>query len=165
MDSITGEEIAKYNVVSGGNALTPEVPSHDGHQFSKGDKSAKEITENTTITAEYIKKQTGVSLEYLQAESEMILYMVGANCVYRGVARNSTPHTDYLYICDTGNNQVLVIDAQSYTETEPGKGTYEIAQIITSIESMSKIQCKGQEQILSFLSDSMQKLSYLKRTI
>ena len=40
-----------------------------------------------------------------------------------------------------------------------------IAQIITSIESMSKIQCKGQEQILSFLSDSLQRLSYLKRTI
>lgn len=40
-----------------------------------------------------------------------------------------------------------------------------IAQIITSIESMNKIQCEGQEQILRFLSDSMQKLDYLKRTI
>ena len=33
-----------------------------------------------------------------------------------------------------------------------------IAQINTSIESMNKIQCKGQEQILRFLSDSKQKL-------
>lgn len=40
-----------------------------------------------------------------------------------------------------------------------------IAQINTSIESMNKIKCEGQEQILSFLSDSKQKLDYLKRTI
>lgn len=40
-----------------------------------------------------------------------------------------------------------------------------IVQINTSIESMNKIQCERQEQILRFLSDSKQKLSYLKRTI
>ena len=40
-----------------------------------------------------------------------------------------------------------------------------IAQISTSIETMHKVECEDQKQILKFLSDNEQNLDYLRRTI
>ena len=134
VDGVTNEEIAKFNVRNGENALVPTAPLHAGYVFAAWSKAADNITENITIKAEYTKQDSGLKMEDLLAQNEMVLYMAGANSIYRGVARNSTPHTDYIYICDSGNNQILVIDAKSYEELpdDPSKGTYEIVQIITS---------------------------------
>ncbi len=41
----------------------------------------------------------------------------------------------------------------------------EIVQIATSIETMQKINCKNQKEILRFLSDNEQNLDTLRRTI
>lgn len=40
-----------------------------------------------------------------------------------------------------------------------------IVQIGTSIETMHKVECENQKQILRFLSDNEQNLDYLRRTI
>lgn len=40
-----------------------------------------------------------------------------------------------------------------------------IVQISTSIETMHKVECENQKQILKFLSDNEQNLDYLRRTI
>lgn len=134
IDTITNEEIAKFNVRAGEDALLPSAPSHVGYQFSSWSGEVKNIQADVTIKAEYTKQDNGLTLDGLLAQDNMVLYMSGANSIYRGVARNSTPHTDYIYICDSGNNQILVIDGKSYEELpdDPSKGTYEIVQIITS---------------------------------
>ena len=134
VDSINNEVIGTFNVKAGGTALVPTAPVHAGYKFSSWAGSEKDIEANTTITAEYTKQDNGLALDVLLAQDQMVLYMAAANAIYRGVARNSTPHTDYIYICDSGNNQILVIDGKSYQELpeDPTKGTYEIVQIITS---------------------------------
>ena len=69
------------------------------------------------------------SVAELRKNSLAKLYILGANAVYRSYKRNSLPYTDYLYICDTGNNQVLVVDYESYDATHK---TFKIVDIITS---------------------------------
>ena len=69
------------------------------------------------------------SLEELKSQELVSLYLLGSSSVYRSYKRNSLPYTDYMYICDTGNNQVLVIDYESY---DANLGTFEIVGIITS---------------------------------
>ena len=59
------------------------------------------------------------SLDDLKAQDSMDLYLFGAQSIYRMYKTNTMPYTDYIYICDTGNNQVLVLDADSYIETSP----------------------------------------------
>ncbi len=129
-----GNEIAKINVRPGEDVVAPKAPVIEHQTFASWDKPLENITEPVTITAKYTKQDNGLSLVQLEAQTDMVLYMNGASCVYRGIASNSFPHTDYLYIADQANNQILVIDAKSYEEftDQPGKGTYEIKQIITS---------------------------------
>lgn len=69
------------------------------------------------------------NLEELKSQELVSLYLLGSSSVYRSYKRNSLPYTDYMYICDTGNNQVLVIDYESY---DSNLGTFEIVGIITS---------------------------------
>lgn len=130
----SGNEICKINVKPGEDVVAPKAPVIEHQTFASWDKPLENITEPVTITAKYTKQDNGLSLVQLEAQTDMVLYMNGASCVYRGIASNSFPHTDYLYIADQANNQVLVIDAKSYEEfaDQPGKGTYEIKQIITS---------------------------------
>ena len=73
------------------------------------------------------------SLEELKSFDLVKLYMCEASAVYRSYKRNSLPHTDYLYICDKENNQVLVIDYESYNSD---LGTFEIVQIITNFRQL-----------------------------
>ena len=133
-NDVNGNEIVKVNVRPGESVVAPKAPEVEHQTFSSWDKSLENITEPVTITAQYTKQDNGLTLDQLNAQNEMVLYMNGASCVYRGIASNSFPHTDYLYIADQANNQILVIDAKSYEEFagQPGKGTYEIKQIITS---------------------------------
>ena len=85
---------------------------------------------STTIDVDMAEISNGFnSLEDMRHYGLVKLYMSGASAVYRMLKTNSTPHTDYIYICDTGNNQVLVVDATSYDDTLQ---TYKIVQIITS---------------------------------
>ena len=67
--------------------------------------------------------------EDIRRYDKVKLHMIGASAVYRMYKTNSIPYTDYLYICDSENNQVLVVDATSYDETLK---TYKIVQVIVS---------------------------------
>ncbi len=69
------------------------------------------------------------SLEELKSFDLVKLYLNEASAVYRSYKRNSLPYTDYLYICDKENNQVLVVDYETY---DSNLGTFEIVQIITT---------------------------------
>jgi len=132
IDGLSSTVLGEENVKVGGNATFPTAKSHDGYVFAGWDNKGEALDTDTTITATYKKLETGLDEATFMAQAEMTLTMAGANSVYRGVSSNSYPVTDYIYICDTANNQVLVIDATSYQETEPGKGTYEVVQIVTS---------------------------------
>ena len=54
------------------------------------------------------------------------LYLYSPSCVYR--AEVPSTGQDLLYICDKGNNQVIIIDVTSYDETSK---TYEVLQVLT----------------------------------
>jgi len=69
------------------------------------------------------------SLDEIRGYEKVKLYMMNASAVYRSYKTNSLPYTDYLYVCDTDNNQVLVINAESYDNELK---TYEIVQVVTS---------------------------------
>lgn len=57
------------------------------------------------------------------------LYFNTPTCTYRTV--NPTTGKDLIYICDKGNNQVVVLDATTYDST---LGTYEVYQVLTKPE-------------------------------
>ena len=69
------------------------------------------------------------SVEDIRQYEKVKLYMNNATSVYRLYKTNSTPYTDYLYISDLGNNQVLVVDMDSYDDTLK---TYEVVKVVTS---------------------------------
>lgn len=54
------------------------------------------------------------------------LYFNTPTCTYRTV--NPNTGKDLIYICDKGNNQVVVLDATTY---DPTLGTYEVYQVLT----------------------------------
>lgn len=54
------------------------------------------------------------------------LYFNTPTCTYRTV--NPNTGKDLIYICDKGNNQVVVLDAKTYDDT---LGTYEVYQVLT----------------------------------
>lgn len=69
------------------------------------------------------------SIQDIRQYTKVKLYMNNATAVYRLYKTNTTPYTDYLYIADLGNNQVIVLDMDSY---DPVLNTYEIVRIVTS---------------------------------
>ena len=52
-DGVTGEIISKAQVEHGADAVMPEAPGHDGYTFTGWDSDGKNITADTTITAQY----------------------------------------------------------------------------------------------------------------
>ncbi len=102
--------------------------------------STKVSAEEATMWDEINSTIAYDSLDDLKAEDSMDLYLFGAQSIYRMYKTNTTPYTDYIYICDTGNNQVLVLDADSYLEispadpstSTPARGTYKIVGVVTS---------------------------------
>ncbi len=69
------------------------------------------------------------SVEDVRQYEKVKLYMNNATSIYRLYKTNSTPYTDYLYIADLGNNQVIVVDMDSYDATLK---TYEVVKVVTS---------------------------------
>ena len=69
------------------------------------------------------------SVEDVRQYDKVKLYMSNATAIYRSYKTNSMPYTDYIYITDISNNQVLVINADSYDTTLK---TYEVVQVVTS---------------------------------
>lgn len=57
------------------------------------------------------------------------LYFNTPTCTYRTV--NPNTGKDLIYICDKGNNQVVVLDVATY---DPTLGTYEVYQVLTKPE-------------------------------
>ena len=54
------------------------------------------------------------------------LYLYSPSCVYRAVIPSTGQ--DLIYICDKGNNQVVIVDVNSYDESSK---TYEVLQVLT----------------------------------
>lgn len=69
------------------------------------------------------------SVDDVRQYDKVKLYMSNATAIYRSYKTNSMPYTDYIYITDISNNQVLVINADSYDTTLK---TYEVVQVVTS---------------------------------
>lgn len=100
-----------------------------GGEGTEGGEGAEGGEETTNLAAKATIDNGFASLEELRANDLVSLYISGASAVYRSYREDATNEYDYLYICDTGNNQVLVIDYDSYdVNTE----TFEIVNIITS---------------------------------
>lgn len=97
----------------------------DGNYESGKIKSTPDDTDNTMAA-----NINGFgSVEDVRQYEKVKLYMNNATSVYRLYKTNSTPYTDYLYIADLGNNQVLVVDMDSY---DPTLKTYEVVRVVTS---------------------------------
>lgn len=54
------------------------------------------------------------------------LYLYSPTCLYRAVVPSTGQ--DLIYVCDKGNNQVVIFDYNSYDETSK---TYEVLQVLT----------------------------------
>lgn len=111
------KSLGKVVVTGTGSSTSPE-DTPEGGEGSLVDENGLPYQTNEFASIDEIRQYDLVKL-----------YILGANAVYRSYKRNSLPYTDYLYICDTGNNQVLVVDYESYDETLK---TFEIVDIITS---------------------------------
>lgn len=100
-------------------------------------KTIKSGATNVVGDKEYVIEVGGVetkaagfaTVEEVRANDYVPLVMSGASAICRFYKTNTVPFTDYIYICDTSNNQVLVVDATSY---DPTLNSYRIVQIVTS---------------------------------
>ncbi len=56
------------------------------------------------------------------------LYFSNVSSIYRSVTSSATDDLDLIYVCDKGNNQVVILDATKY---DSENGTYRIYQVVT----------------------------------
>lgn len=56
------------------------------------------------------------------------LYFSNVSSIYRSVTSSATSDLDLIYVCDKGNNQVVILDATKY---DSEAGTYRIYQVVT----------------------------------
>lgn len=82
------------------------------------------VTE-TPEPAEVGEKNHGFSLSELRAKGTINLKLKGVSGVYRNLTART--NEDFIYLCDSGNNQVVVIDSK----------TYEIVKFITTPKGIS----------------------------
>lgn len=89
----------------------------------------------TVVTTDDEGKETSTevpvysSIEDIRSHDTIEIKMNNASAVTRMYKTNSLPYTDYLYICDTGNNQILVLDNDSF---DSENSTYDVVQVVTS---------------------------------
>ncbi|MFA6843083.1 MAG: hypothetical protein WCR33_01660 [Bacilli bacterium] len=97
---------------------------------SNGSLIVNTSEDNTTLAADAAAQGYGfASVEDVRSFDVLYITLNSATSVYRGVAENSIPATDYIYVCDTGNNQILMLDSNSYSSDN---NSYQARDVITS---------------------------------
>ena len=133
--SIASEPLIAFTTDTDENGNKVNVYS-ETEKTSSADESDATLAKTTTNFG---------SVSDIRQYEKVRLYMNNATSVYRLYKTNTTPYTDYLYIADLGNNQVIVLDMDSY---DPELKTYEIVKIVTSpVEELGSTTFKPKKVI------------------
>lgn len=117
--TVTGEGAEQKTTVSSEPLIVAEEDPNNPNTSTADD------TDNTLA----VTTTNFGSINDIRQYEKVKLYMSGATAVYRLYKTNTMPYTDYLYIADLSNNQVIVLDMDSY---DPALNTYEVVRVVTS---------------------------------
>lgn len=130
--TITAKKVGQATITGTFNEKTIEEETDP----DTGETVQKEVlTKLATVTIlvssdpekplEIDEKNNTFTMEELKGKGTFQLHLGGVTGVYRAI--NPKTHEDYIYLCDKGNNQIVVINSQ----------TYEVVQFVTTPQTVT----------------------------